>query len=79
VQEIITGSSSAAFQNLSAEVSREVIDKIAQSMRNVWTLNLAGSALSFVLALGLKVSLRWVGMGNVINFMQREKLLTGAM
>lgn len=63
VHEIITGWNSAAFQNLSNEVSVEVIGKIAKSMRNVWTLNLAGSCLSFLLALTLK----------------REKLPTGTI
>lgn len=53
--DIITGTHSPAFQDLDPEVSRQVVSKIAQSMQNVWSFNLAGSALSFVLSLFLKV------------------------
>ncbi|KAF7681037.1 mfs drug efflux transporter [Alternaria burnsii] len=61
--DIITGTHSLAFQDLDPEVSRQVVSKIAQSMQNVWSFNLAGSALSFVLSL----------------FLKQQKLSTGAM
>ena len=65
--DIITGTHSLAFQDLDPEVSRQVVSKIAQSMQNVWSFNLAGSALSFVLSLFLKV---WSPVASISSYWQ---------
>lgn len=56
VRDLITGTSSAAFQSLGPDLAHRVTEKIAESMRNVWIFNLAAAALSFALSLCLGVS-----------------------
>jgi hypothetical protein len=81
IADLITGTSSAAFQRLDAEISVLVVGKIAESMRNVWILNLAGSAASFLLSLFLKVRLTECQTKYImlICILQRQKLPVVAM
>lgn len=51
VRDLITGTSSAAFQSLGSDLAHRVTEKIAESMRNVWIFNLAAASLSFALSL----------------------------
>lgn len=55
IAELIAGSSSPAFQSLSPEVAKNVIQGITHSMRNVWIFLLSAGCLSFVLTLFLSV------------------------
>ncbi|RYP37974.1 hypothetical protein DL767_002702 [Monosporascus sp. MG133] len=49
IHDLIGGTSSHAFQSLSDELAGPVIVSIAESIRNVWIFNLAGSILSLVM------------------------------
>jgi len=53
ISELIAGTSSSAFESLSAEVAQQVIIGITHSMRNVWIFLLSAGCLSFVLTLCL--------------------------
>lgn len=53
---MITGTHSAAFQNLSQAVQQSVIDQVALAISNVFAIILAGSALAFISSLFLGVT-----------------------
>lgn len=59
VHDLIAGTSSSAFETLSADMAGPVRERIAEALRNVWIFNLAGGALSLVLSLFLGVSPSW--------------------
>lgn len=58
IGNLIAGTSSRAFQNLSESDKALVIPQIASGMTSIWLLFLAAAALSFLFSLFLLVSAR---------------------
>lgn len=56
IANLIAGTSSQTYKNLSAEAKALVIPQITDAMRNIWLFFLVGAALSFVLSGFLGVS-----------------------
>ncbi|KAF1990826.1 MFS general substrate transporter [Aulographum hederae CBS 113979] len=53
VEELVAGTSSAAFKALGEEERGRVVEEIAGAMGGVWALFIAGAALSFLMSFGM--------------------------